>query len=184
MKLWPCSRHLRARMKRCLKEASISWRLPISPCWRFNMTTCAPTLISLLILKVGTTLPGKLCRGMITIRSAHGGSSFWLYRTSLMNSMVSLMMVVLTRRLVTRKQLVMELAQMLLWEFKRENRRISKRAKNASQISRTSISMKMVLSRLKLSISRMLQSSITSSTQKWCSLGHHSYKTMPSSSAT
>jgi hypothetical protein len=31
-----------------------------------------------------------------------------------MNSMVSLMMVVLTRRLVTRKQLVMELAQMLL----------------------------------------------------------------------
>lgn len=74
-----------------------------------------------------------------------------------MNLMASLMTAGSTRRLANKRQLVTELDQMQLCASKRENKKISKRVKNVNQIFRTLILMKMVLSRLRQSISRMLQ---------------------------
>ena len=136
---------------------TINLRLLISRCLRFSTTTCALTLTSSSIPKVDTTLPGKLFKGVTTIRLAHGGSSSWRSRTNLMNSMVSLMMAGSARRPANYRQLETELDQMQLCESKRENKRISKGVKNVNRIFRTLILMRMALSRLRLSTSRMLQ---------------------------
>ncbi len=163
---------------------TINLRPPISRCSRFSTITCALTLISSSIPKVDTTLPEKLFKGMTTIQSAHGGSSSWQSRINSMNLMASLMTVGSTRRLANKRQLVTELDQMQLCASKRENKRISKRVKNVNRIFQTLILMKMVLSRLRQSISRMLQWNITSSMQKWCSQERLSFRTTQSNSAT